>query len=72
MICDQIAAVVAEKLVNVFHFTVCIRIYLFSTVFNICKPTTAPLFVRSNGKKKPVANMCHPWNKNRMSNLSRV
>lgn len=40
------------------------------TAFNICDPTTAPLFVCSN--EKCVATVCHPWNKNRMSNLSRV
>ena len=65
--CHQITGVIAEKLLIVFH---CASEFIY-TVFNICNPTTAPLFVCSNSKKKYLCCQ-YPWNKKSMSNLSRV
>lgn len=51
IICDQITGIIAEKILNVFHFTECNRIYPpIYTVFNICNPVTVPLFLCRNGK----------------------
>lgn len=48
--CHQITGVIAEKLLIVFH---CASEFIY-TVFNICNPTTAPLFVCSYSKKKNI------------------
>lgn len=52
MIFDQITGIIAEKILNVFYFTECNRIYPpLYTVFSISSPATVPLFVCRNGKK---------------------
>lgn len=66
----QIGGVVFEKTTECISFHWVHQNLSIYTVYNICNTTTAPLFVCSN--EECVAKMCHPWSKNRMSNLSRL